>query len=276
MLLVISVIVFLIYQLLKWSESMADISVVHQENYPDAKAGEVYHKSGFTLSYVEAVELAEWVSYSLNVDMLNAPKHERTQDFNPDPDIKSGSAHYHDYKGSGYRRGHLVPSADMASNKASMDATFLMSNVAPMKENFNDGIWLELEQNVRDWARLNGAIQVVTGPVLQDVDESIGQNEVGVPAYFFKAIFTLQHQHPQVIGFLFNQFDEDFTILSDYMVSIDSIEKVTGLDLFANQYGSWEKEIALEKEVGDEQSVWPFNDRWYRERLKILERNTGD
>lgn len=233
---------------------------------PDPKAGVVYRKPNFTLSYVEEYELPEWVSYELSVDMMNAPKAKRDQDFNPDPAIRSGSGHYRDYKGSGYRRGHLVPSADMAWHKESMDATFLLSNVAPMREEFNDGIWLELEHNVRDWSRKYKSVSVVTGPLFLDASTTIGDNEILVPKYFYKAIFTTQDSTPMAIAFLFDQQQNGYGRLEEYMISVDSLEKISGIELFEGLYGNWENEIKIEKQKDTPGDEWPFNERWYVQR----------
>lgn len=267
-------VIFLFMYYLNQFEEAGNISTPTTLQYrPDPKAGEVYQKPNFSLSYVEEYELPEWVSYELTVDMMNAPKLKRDQDFNPDPAITTGSGHYHDYKSSGYRRGHLVPSGDMAWNKASMDATFLLSNVAPMQENFNDGIWLELENNVRDWSRKHRKIEVIAGPVFTDPLDAIGDNEILVPRYFYKAAFTMDGGKPQVIGFLIEQDLDTYESLDNYIVSIDSIEKITGLDLFANLYGSWDEEIKLEKQVSKGSVEWPFNDRWYQQRMEQARRN---
>ena len=239
-----------------------------KEFLPEAKHGVVYHKPNFSLSFVEQYEIPEWVAYRLTVDVMNLKKFPRDQDFNPDPIIAEGSAHYHDYKQSGFRRGHLVPSADMAWNKESMDATFLLSNVAPMLEEFNDGIWLELEHNVRDWSRKYGDVMVVTGPVFREPLKSIGKNEVLVPKYYYKAIFTVANEKPYVIGFMFDQTLISDERLENFIVPIDSIEKETGLDLFSNLYGDWDVEIRLEKQSERIEGQWPFNEKWYVERLK--------
>lgn len=233
---------------------------------PEPKSGVVYSKPNFSLSYVEEYELPEWVSYELSVDMMNAPKADRDQDFNPDPAIRGGSGHYWDYKGSGYRRGHLVPSADMAWNKESMDATFLLSNVAPMREEFNDGIWLELEHNVRDWSRKYGSVSVVAGPLFVDASTTIGDNKILVPTYFYKAIFTTQDSMPRVIVFLFDQHQHSFGPLDEYIISVDSLEKISGIELFEGLYGNWENEIKIEKQSDIPDKEWPFNERWYTQR----------
>lgn len=235
---------------------------------PDTHLGVRYDKPGFSLSYVEAWELPEWVTYTLTREMLVGERLKRTQDFTPDDEIATGSAHYRDYKGSGYRRGHLVPSADMAHDARSMNATFLMSNVAPMTQAFNDGIWLELEHHVRDWARKYGDVQVIAGPVMNAWIDKIGTNTVMVPRYFYKAVFTDSGSEPRVIGFLFDQTEVRPGKLSEYVVSVDTLEKITGVDFFANRYGSWDTEITLEKKVTRDRADWPWNAHWHTQRLE--------
>ena len=239
----------------------------NRDYLPEINKGDVYQKPFFTLSYVEEYEIPEWAAYQLTKDMLNKKKFPREQDFNPDPGIKTGSAHFHDYKRSGYRRGHLVPSADMSWNKESMDATFLLSNIAPMTQEFNDGIWLELEHNVRDWARRYNAVTVITGPVFKDPVSTIGDNEVLVPRYYYKAVFKVEDEKPEVVGFLFDQTKITDERLENFIVPVDSIEKLTGLDLFANMYGDWDEEIRLEKKGERTAGQWEFNEKWYLERI---------
>lgn len=263
------VIIFVVmYYLNDLSHDQAQVKTVSHTYLPEAGQGVVYHKPGFSLSYVEQYELPEWVSYELTVDMMNKPKYNRDQDFNPDPAIRTGSGHYRDYKGSGYRRGHLVPSGDMAWNKEAMDATFLLSNVAPMRQEFNDGIWLELENNVRDWSRKYGDINVVTGPLFNGTTTTIGENQILVPRYFYKAVFTIQDSVPMAVAFLFDQEQQAFSVLGDYVVSIDSLEKLSGIDLFEGRYGNWDEEIKLEKRSDIPAGEWPFNERWYGQRLE--------
>jgi len=265
---IIGVIVLFWYQL-KEFQATEDKKIESLKDYlPAPNEGIVYDKPYFSLSYTEHYELPEWVAYRLTIDMMNSHKHPRDQDFNPDPVIESGSAHYRDYKSSGYSRGHLVPSADMSWNQKAMNATFLMSNIAPMLEDFNDGIWLELEHDVRDWARKYKSIIVITGPIFRDSLGIIGKNDVLIPRYFYKAVFTIDKDKPEVIGFIFDQQSQNFSTLDEYIVSIDSIEKETGLDLFANMYGNWDEEIRIEKQFGKAKGEWPFNEKWYDERME--------
>ena len=46
-----------------------------------------------------------------------------------------------------------------------MSETYFMSNVSPQSAGFNRGIWLTVEDQVRNWAlELNG-LDVATGPI---------------------------------------------------------------------------------------------------------------
>lgn len=221
---------------------------------PEPVKGTLYKKKAFALSYVEEYELVEWAAYQLTRQKVRAEKFKRDQDFQPDKTITTRSAHYRDYKNSGYRRGHLVPSYDMAYNKEVMDETFLMSNVVPMKEEFNDGVWHDLENKVRDWADQYGSVDIVAGPVFKDGLGTIGENEVFVPRYFYKVVFTDAEKSPRCIGFLFDQTNMSSTDPFAYSVPVDSIEKLTGIDFFSNRFGSWEKEITEESSNSPE--VW--------------------
>lgn len=265
----IAAIFFLFWENLKTYEAKEEQKLFDNKDYiPEASLGVIYHKPHYSLSYVERYEIPEWVTYRLTKDMMNSPKQVRDQEFNSDPYIAEESAHYHDYKGSGYSRGHLVPAADMSWNREAMDATFLLSNIAPMRKEFNDGIWLELEHNVRDWSRKYDNIIVITGPVFRDSLGVIGRNDVFVPRYFYKAVYKIEKATPDAIGFLFDQTMITSQRLESFIVPIDSIEKLTGLDLFANLYGDWDEEIRLEKQKERTPGHWPFNEKWYAERMK--------
>ena len=65
-----------------------------------------------------------------------------------------------------------------------------------------------------------------------------------------------------------SQTELNFGTLDQYIVSIDSIEKQTGLDLFSNLYGNWEREIKVEKEKNVSKNEWPFNPYWYQKRIE--------
>lgn len=185
----------------------------------------------YTLSYNEKYEQANWVYYSLTDSMVMNGGEERSNSFRIDKLILSGSAKSSDYTKSGYDRGHLCPAADMGFDPVAMNESFLMSNISPQTPDFNRGIWKELETTVRSWAKKEKNITVVTGPVFRDNKGQIGREEVLVPGYFFKVIYD-KTGDPKIIAFLFPNAKSNRP-LTDFAVTIDEVEKLTGYDFFS-------------------------------------------
>ncbi len=203
----------------------------NEGNYP-AMYGEVVKHKNYTLSYREEHEQSEWVKYILTKENLKKPNVKRSRRFEEDPLISTKSAHYYDYRGSGYTRGHLAPAGDMAQDRIAMDESFYMSNISPQLRSFNNGIWKELEEQVRDWVFQNGDLQIMTGPVLNtELDQRIGRSEVSVPKFFYKAIVSLNPRKKKAVGFIIPH-RKCTERLQEFAVSIDSLESILQLDLF--------------------------------------------
>ena len=66
---------------------------------------------GFTLSYNEDHEQADWVAYELTAQEA-ASKGKRCECFDDDDNITTGSSSPRDYTSTGFDKGHLAPSAD--------------------------------------------------------------------------------------------------------------------------------------------------------------------
>jgi endonuclease G len=210
--------------------SVSEIS----DGVPPPAGGQLIRKSGFWLSYNEEFEQADWTAYILTRTMVMTGEEPRSDNFRADTGVTTGSAAPADYRGSGYDRGHLVPAADMKWIATSMTESFLMSNMSPQKPGFNRGIWRRLEEEVRDWAVTNDSIFVITGPIISDIHDFIGENHVAVPAYYFKIIVDISYPTYKGIAFLMenNTASGD---LFNYAVTIDSIENLTGFDFFPGQ-----------------------------------------
>lgn len=181
------------------------------------------------ISYNENHEQAEWVYYVLTPEFVNG-KAKRRNDFRADPDVKTGSASLADYRGSGYDRGHLCPAAAMKLNAKAMSETFFMSNMSPQKPYFNRGIWKNLEAQVRSWVRIEKKLYVVTGPVFKDNLGTIGKNKVTVPGYYYKVIYDPTGTK-KMIGFIMRN-EKSGRAIKSFAVSVDEVEKVTGIDFF--------------------------------------------
>ncbi len=224
--------------------------------------GELVHHKFYSLSYLEKYEQAEWVAYRMTEDVMSGPYFSRQDDFRPDPKVSTRSADLPDYKRSGYDRGHMVPAGDMNFDKTAMSETFYMSNMSPQVHNFNGGIWRELEEQTRDWVRGFDVLNIVTGPILTDEPKDyIGPNDVAVPAAYFKVLMT-EGSSPRAVGFIMNNEASD-KHLSDFMVSVDEVERRTGLDFFQGMLGAKEEE-RLESYV--DKKAWDVNANRFRIR----------
>lgn len=186
--------------------------------------------TAYTLKYSEEHEQAEWVAYKLTAERVRG-SYKRTNDFRPDPKVKTGSASLSDYKGSGYDRGHLAPAGDMKWSATAMSESFYMSNMSPQVPGFNRGIWKKLEEQVRTWAKANEEIYIVTGPVLTDNLPLIRRNKVAVPNHYYKVILDYKEPELKGIGFVLPN-ESSKKSLQTYAVSIDSVEALTGIDFF--------------------------------------------
>lgn len=240
-------------------------STIPPEMLPTSTTGQIVLHEYFALSYSEKDEQAEWVAYELTRDRLNNNIATRTNNYRIDPRISSKSADPNDYRRSGFDRGHLAPAGDMGFSNRSMSHSFYMSNISPQEHHFNGGIWRELEENVRDWARRFRHLYIVTGPVLTDEPLAvIGQNQITVPARFFKVILDVAEPELKGIAYLIPN-EVCINPIDDYAVSINTIEEITGIDFFPDLLEDDLEEI-LEGQF--DPSLWHYDRQRYQKRVR--------
>ena len=190
----------------------------------------IRHK-GYTVSYNKDLKIPNWVSYELTRQETKG-KEKRGDNFIADPLVKGAIATNADYARSGYDKGHMAPAADMKWSKQAMAESFYMSNICPQNPNLNRGDWNDLEEKSRQWAKKYGAVYIACGPVYDHgKPKRIGNNKVAVPDAFYKVILINDSKTPQAIGFLFPN-KAGHKPLKKYIVTVDSVEKRTGIDFF--------------------------------------------
>lgn len=197
---------------------------------PSSTTGEIVIHDHFMLSYSEPYEQAEWVAYLLKKSHLTYDDRKRPY-FIEDPKVRTKSADWRNYKGSGYDRGHLCPAGDRRFSEYAYNETFYTSNISPQDRDFNAGVWNRLEIKVRQWAKKYGDLYVITGGVLEEGLEEIGEEDVDVPRYYYKIIAKGDQKNLKVIAFLIPNYESQEP-LHHFVVPIDKVEKVTGLDFF--------------------------------------------
>ena len=153
------------------------------------------------------------------------------------------------YKGSGFDHGHIFPSADRLSSEQSNYQTFYITNMQPQygkKGNvtgFNDGVWANMEAQVRTWANKFDTLYVCKGGTIDseaNIIKYIGSdsknNRIPVPRYFFMAILGRKGNTFKATGLWINQEVYDSRTSSNapksYAVTIDDLEAKTGINFF--------------------------------------------
>lgn len=207
-----------------------------------SSGGQIIERTGYTLSYNADYKTPQWVAWELTKQESQGEE-KRTDKFVPDPDVRGAKAYTGDYTNSGYDRGHMAPAADMKWSRKAMEESFYLSNICPQNPNLNRGDWNDLEEKSRQWARRFGKIYITCGPIYDNKKpKRIGNNKVGVPDAFYKVILINDNKNPQAIGFIFEN-RAGHQPLTKYIVTVDSVEKRTGIDFFPALPDEVEKKI---------------------------------
>lgn len=155
------------------------------------------------------------------------------------------------FYGSGFDHGHICPSADrLYSNKAN-DQTFYLTNMQPQYNKFNAGLWAEMEERVRKFTPsvAGDTLFVCKGGTI-DSEDNILQRIKGkliVPKYFYMALLMKNSLGYRAIAFWTENQNKDLSSdisnLKNYCISIDELERRTGIDFFCNLPDKTESEV---------------------------------
>lgn len=151
------------------------------------------------------------------------------------------------YYGSGFDHGHICPSNDRLYSSTANYQTFFLTNMQPQYKAFNGsdpahkykGLWINMENFVHN-VRLSESdtLFVCKGGTIDSEEHILSriQGKLIVPKYFFAAILLKHSTGYRSLGFWFEHspvYHGDDP-LSGYTVSIDELEKRTGIDFFCN------------------------------------------
>jgi len=212
---------------------------------------QIIHHTGYSLSYNSSYLQPSWVTYKvtkvqINKDLKIKPK------YIADPEVNTRSASKKDYKQGGYIMAQFVNYLDVKQIPDAIDETFYMSNITPMKLAFYKYIWLKTEDLIRLWSAETDDLYIVCGPVLLESPfPAIGDHDVSVPKRFYKAVYDPKNQ--KAIGFIFKNGISSGN-LNSFAVSIDEIERQTGIDLFPALNDEVENKVEADLNLGQ----WNF------------------
>jgi endonuclease G len=180
-------------------------------------------REGFAAGYNYTDKIADWSSYMLTKESVTA-SFPRTDNYTVDHEIppyaQSASS---DYTNTALDRGHLVPVAAIDFSVKSVEESYYMSNIVPQHLSLNRGLWAGIEQWVRDCTVEVGKLFVYTGVINTSKEEMIG-NSVQVPDFFYKIIIK-PSSPAQSIAFLIPNVDPNGSDMSEYITSLETIER---------------------------------------------------
>ena len=158
------------------------------------------------------------------------------------------------YRGSGFTRGHICASADRQYSSLANHQTFYYTNMQPQYYAFNageedkyNGIWVRMENQVRNWAKnstknSNGkyvpdTLYVCKGGTIDSENLILKRinGELIVPKYFFMAVLCKNPSGYKALGLWAEHKNVvETNTLKNYVVNIDELERLTGIDFFCN------------------------------------------
>lgn len=147
-----------------------------------------------------------------------------------------------------YQRGHICASEDRVYSQTANLCTFYMTNMMPQVGAFNSGIWQKMEERVRGWAKNVDNLYVCKGGTIDKTDQVFPTKTYYshiVPRYFYMALLQKKGDTYKALGFWVEHLNEDHSNdnLGDYVVNIDKLEELTGIDFFCNLPDDIENQI---------------------------------
>ena len=190
---------------------------------------------GFALLYDTKTLCPRWVAWELTAEETRGKVTRQNVDFKEDESVpKQYQVASWDYNGGGYGRGHMCPAGDMKWSQQAMQDCHNMTNICPQTAELNKTWWEHLERACRQWARQEGAVQIVCGPIFSDNPKHYGKNHrMAVPRAFYKVVLSQRKGREKAIGFYYTN-DNAIQPMEDAVRSVDEIERLTGIDFFSS------------------------------------------
>lgn len=240
-----------------------DIFIVHQST--DITSRPV----NYSVAYDAGKQHSRWVAFRFDATMKK-DKDVGRKDYNILPqypqDPLCNATPSDDASFSGYQHGHLCASADRLCSRVSNDQTFYMSNMSPQIGSFNQQYWTKYEQFVQTLG-LKGCISdtngyrwadtlyVVKGGTIDDGQilgtVSVDKKRMPVPKYYFIALLKVKNNLYSSIAFWVEHraYDAGTVLKNDrdevmaHAISVDELERRTGIDFFCNLPGTLEHSV---------------------------------
>ena len=188
----------------------------------------------YSMLYDKKYKMAYWVAYPLHSSYIGSSG--RSDAWGFDPLItQTAQVNLSSSFGGGYDRGHQLPSGDRTATRDLNATTFFYSNMTAQVSSMNQGIWNNLEQQVRTWMSQSDTLYVVTGAGIKTAtDQTITYSKgSAIPKYYYKALAMKKGDNYYTIAFrIDNKIIPSGTNFNSYRVNVSDLEKETGFSFF--------------------------------------------
>ncbi|GFY46531.1 endonuclease G, mitochondrial [Trichonephila inaurata madagascariensis] len=207
---------------------------------------------GYSLLYNHKTKTADWAFECITKESVspNTGIEKKKRKVIPDDTVPSYfQSSAEDFRNTGYSKGHLVPAANQQLTSNLYKETFILTNIVPMYDKFNSGIWKTLEDYIRKLAMEGKTVGVYCGSLYLPSKDSdnfvrydlIGPHKIAVPTHFFKsAAWEVEDGKYDMIAYIFPHENKKIKNLKLFEVDREKICKDSGLRLF---YGIKDTEI---------------------------------
>lgn len=225
-------------------------------------------KRNYTVCYSREHHAPLWVAAPVHRAYKGDVKRVDNYDFDPTLPVNIQTRLARSY--GDYTRGHMLGSAERTASREMNNQTFYSTNIAPqLREGFNErgGAWNNLEYFV-DRQVCADTLYVVTGAIYEPFTDSDGvlieprttrnkndNKQIGVPTAYYKALLRTRSGRTgrsveeckaselKCAAFIVGHRSASGRKPSaDDMISIKELERLTGIDFFANVPNAPERE----------------------------------
>ncbi len=216
-------------------EAEAEVGEVSLPMAPSSKSDILIEHEGFSLLFDTQTMCPRWVAWELTADETRGRVSRQGVNFKEDEAVpEQYQVASWDYNGGQYGRGHMCPAGDMKWSQQAMQDCHYMTNVCPQTAELNKNWWEHLERACRQWARQEGSVWIVCGPVFSESPKRFGKkHRVAVPKGFYKVVLSLKEGREKALGFYYTN-DDAPQPMEDAVRSVDEIEKLTDIDFFSS------------------------------------------
>lgn len=216
-------------------EAEAEVGEVSLPMAPSSKSDILIEHEGFSLLFDTQTMCPRWVAWELTAEETRGRVSRQGVNFKEDEAVpEQYQVASWDYNGGQYGRGHMCPAGDMKWSQQAMQDCHYMTNVCPQTAELNKNWWEHLERACRQWARQEGSVWIVCGPVFSESPKRFGKkHRVAVPKGFYKVVLSLKEGREKALGFYYTN-DDAPQPMEDAVRSVDEIEKLTDIDFFSS------------------------------------------